>query len=174
MAELADALEPRAGAVREVALLFLDLDNFKKVNDDLGHSVGDAILHAVADRIRECLRAVDVAARLGGDEFGVLIREIGDHQQADAVADRILAAIGEPLTIGEDVVVPAGSIGIATTLPGTATADELVHDADAAMYRAKQLPAHRHRVVGRAIDFGPRPAVEAPGELGVRPGFEGA
>jgi diguanylate cyclase (GGDEF)-like protein len=174
MAELADALEPRAGATREVALLFLDLDSFKRVNDDLGHTVGDAILHAVADRIRECLRAVDVAARLGGDEFGVLIREIGDHQQADAVADRILAAIGEPLTIGEDVVVPSGSIGIATTLPGTATADELLHDADAAMYRAKQLPAHRHRVVARAVDFGPRTGPDVAGEVGVRPRFEGA
>jgi diguanylate cyclase (GGDEF)-like protein len=176
--EVASALEPRLDGDRGMALLFLDLDAFKKVNDELGHAVGDAILHAVADRIRECLRGVDLAARLGGDEFGVLLREIGDEDQSDAVADRILAALAEPLTIGGDKVIPAASIGIATCTPGHLTADELLNLADSAMYRAKSLPARRYRVAARTrpvVDVEPDARIPAlPGEGTMTAGLEGA
>ncbi len=148
LAELTDALGPRPGGnEREVALLFLDLDDFKAVNDDLGHVVGDIMLQGVAERIRDCLRAGDLAARLGGDEFGVLLRDIGDEHQADAVVDRILASLADPLAIGENAVVPAASVGIASARPGQVSADELLRHADAAMYRAKDTPSRRHRVV---------------------------
>jgi diguanylate cyclase (GGDEF)-like protein len=178
LAELSDALMARArGRRSEVALLFIDLDQFKAINDDLGHVVGDSILQVVAQRIGSCLRAVDLAARLGGDEFGVLLREIGDEHHADTVADRIVQVLAEPAAIGEIVVVPAASVGIATATPGEVTADELLRNADAAMYRAKGSPSHRHRVVAMAG----RPmseAVAAGGTIGLdarpQPGFEGA
>ncbi|MCU1450167.1 MAG: diguanylate cyclase/phosphodiesterase [Acidimicrobiales bacterium] len=132
------ALEDGVGSI---AVLFVDLDDFKGVNDTFGHQAGDRLLSAVATRIRSCLRPADLAARLGGDEFAVLL-DAGPAPTAGAaasrVADRIQDLLRLPLMLpcGAEVVVRA-SIGVATAEAGTVTVEQLVADADAAMYRAK-------------------------------------
>jgi diguanylate cyclase (GGDEF)-like protein len=118
-------------------LLFLDLDDFKIVNDTMGHAAGDRLLVDVADRIRDVLRPPDIAARLGGDEFAVLLDEGPELQNAVAVADRIIEALRAPFLIhGQDITVGA-SIGVAAARMGTEAADELLRNADVAMYKAK-------------------------------------
>jgi len=117
-------------------VLFIDLDDFKIVNDTLGHAVGDELLKVVAERISGALRADDTAARLGGDEFAVLLEGVGDTEDAQMVASRITEALRLPLTLaGQDVRVGA-SIGIAPATDDT-TSDELLRNADLAMYMAK-------------------------------------
>ena len=118
------------------AILFIDLDDFKTVNDSLGHAAGDELLVAVADRIRAVIRPEDTCARLGGDEFAVMIESIDDRQGAVIVAKRILGAMSEPLVVGGADIVVQGSIGIALDSGGQ-TASELMRSADLAMYRAK-------------------------------------
>jgi diguanylate cyclase (GGDEF)-like protein/PAS domain S-box-containing protein len=124
-----------------VGILFLDLDHFKLINDSLGHHAGDALLRAVAPRLRAHLRPGDVVARFGGDEFGILIDRLADEGEAVAIADRVAAAFAQPFTIdGVDHFVSA-SIGVAVSRPGeerTVNAELLIRDADAAMYRAKE------------------------------------
>jgi diguanylate cyclase (GGDEF)-like protein len=124
-----------------VGILFLDLDHFKLINDSLGHHAGDALLRAVAPRLRSHLRPGDIVARFGGDEFGILIDRLSDEGEAVAIADRVAAAFAQPFTIdGVDHFVSA-SIGIAVSGVGEerqANAELLIRDADAAMYRAKE------------------------------------
>jgi diguanylate cyclase (GGDEF)-like protein len=130
---------------RPLAVLFLDLDRFKVINDALGHGVGDALLVAVADRLRSCLGETDTIARFGGDEFTVLCPGLASEHEGLAVADRIAAAFQRPLPLGERDVVMTVSIGIAFGRPGDGTApDTLLRNADAAMYNAKD--AGRNRV----------------------------
>jgi diguanylate cyclase (GGDEF)-like protein len=119
-------------------VLFLDLDRFKLVNDGLGHAAGDAVLTAVGERLGSGLRASDTVARLGGDEFGILLEDIRSVTEATATAQRVLAALSQPLEVdGREVSVRA-SIGVAMDQGGQdITADELLRDADTAMYRAK-------------------------------------
>lgn len=121
----------------QAAVLFLDLDRFKEVNDGLGHAAGDQLLRAVARRLSKALRPADTVCRLGGDEFVVLLEDI--HQLGDAVhiAKRIQASLATPFYIQGWRVVTSSSIGIALTCPGYRRADELVRDADLAMYQAK-------------------------------------
>ena len=120
-----------------VGVLVLDLDGFKAVNDALGHEVGDLLLVAVARRLNGVLRSGDTAARVGGDEFVVLCEDIRGAHQAVAVAQRIAAALAEPVSVGAGEAHVHASIGIALASgPGTA-AEALLRDADAAMYRAK-------------------------------------
>jgi diguanylate cyclase (GGDEF)-like protein/PAS domain S-box-containing protein len=127
----------RAGrdARHQVAVLFADLDDFKRVNDSLGHTAGDQLLVAVAERLRGCVRAADTAARLGGDEFAILLEDAHDRAEAAEVADRIIDALRRPFTVvGHEVVVGA-SVGIAF---GTSSEpSELLRNADLAMYTAK-------------------------------------
>ena len=125
----------------QLAVLFLDLDDFKVVNDSLGHAAGDELLTAVAERIRACLRRQDTPARLGGDEFGILVEET-DPDAAGQVAGRILAALRQPFALDSRQLFAQASIGIALgsghRKPGEgATAEELLRNADAAMYTAK-------------------------------------
>jgi diguanylate cyclase (GGDEF)-like protein/PAS domain S-box-containing protein len=128
-----------------VAVLFLDLDNFKTVNDSLGHPAGDELLVGVTKRLQSCLRAADTAARLGGDEFAVLIEDTTRAGDAIALAVRILAALHAPFSLaGHDVVVGA-SIGIAHDGPGI-EADQLLRNADLAMYTAKTHGKSRYEV----------------------------
>jgi diguanylate cyclase (GGDEF)-like protein/PAS domain S-box-containing protein len=134
---LEQALHRAARDGRAVAVLFLDLDNFKVVNDSLGHHVGDDLLVQVAGRITTCLRAQDTAARLGGDELAVLIGDVADASDARAVAHRLADALRTPFRIaGRDVVVTA-SIGVALSAPDRADRDALLQAADLAMYQAK-------------------------------------
>jgi diguanylate cyclase (GGDEF)-like protein/PAS domain S-box-containing protein len=124
----------RDGSV--VGVLFIDLDDFKIVNDTLGHAVGDQLLIAVAERISGALRADDTAARLGGDEFAALIENIHDPAAVEETAGRILAALAEPVIIDGETLYAVASIGITTT-PEASTAAELLRQADLALYVAK-------------------------------------
>jgi diguanylate cyclase (GGDEF)-like protein/PAS domain S-box-containing protein len=127
------------------AVMFLDLDDFKSVNDTLGHAVGDALLVAVAERISSCLRPSDTVARLGGDEFAVLVDET-DPTSIAHVADRILEATGKPVSLSGTEMLVHASIGIVYDDDDALTADELLARADAAMYSAKARGKHRHEV----------------------------
>ncbi|MGX6605806.1 putative bifunctional diguanylate cyclase/phosphodiesterase [Micromonosporaceae bacterium Da 78-11] len=124
----------RDGSV--VGVLFIDLDDFKIVNDTLGHAVGDELLIAVAHRISGALRADDTAARLGGDEFAALIENVQDPGAVEETAQRILSALAEPVMIDGQPVYAVASIGITTT-PEADNADELLRQADLALYVAK-------------------------------------
>jgi diguanylate cyclase (GGDEF)-like protein/PAS domain S-box-containing protein len=132
-----------------VAVLFVDLDDFKLINDGLGHASGDELLVMIANRLRSCLRSADTAARLGGDEFAVLIEGVSDVDQAVAVAERILLALGEPFSIGQLPVPLSASVGVALGSAHATSADELLRNADIAMYAAKRAGKGGH-VVFRA------------------------
>jgi diguanylate cyclase (GGDEF)-like protein len=122
----------------ELAVLFVDLDRFKAVNDSLGHSAGDALLVGVAERIRGCLRDTDTAARLGGDEFAILLQDLRSPQQATVVAHRIIAALQVPFMIrGKEIFIDS-SIGVAFNAPDDQDGETLIQNADLAMYQAKK------------------------------------
>jgi diguanylate cyclase (GGDEF)-like protein len=126
-----------------MAVLFIDLDKFKDVNDSLGHPSGDHLLTSVAERLRAILRPGDTAARLGGDEFAVLVEDIGGESDAVKVAQRLLDALASPFNLrGRELTVGA-SVGIAVSAPGD-TVDDLLRNADVAMYTAKQSGRGRH------------------------------
>jgi diguanylate cyclase (GGDEF)-like protein/PAS domain S-box-containing protein len=121
-----------------VAVLFLDLDDFKPVNDALGHAAGDTLLKEVARRLAECLRASDTGARVGGDEFAVLLEDPSLPDDIDDVAGRLLDWMRRPLEVNERELFPSASIGVAVDDGGTTTATDLLRDADVAMYAAKR------------------------------------
>ncbi|MFN8173529.1 MAG: EAL domain-containing protein [Solirubrobacteraceae bacterium] len=131
------ALREARGRGERIAVLFLDLDRFKYVNDSLGHHAGDELLGAIAPRLLEAVRSGDLIARFGGDEFAVLSTGPIDERGALALGARLNAAIGAPLRIGDDDLVVSASIGVAVSGSGTEDGEALVRDADAAMYRAK-------------------------------------
>ena len=140
-----------------VAVLFLDLDNFKTVNDSLGHHAGDRLLRAVADRLLNATRGCDTGARLGGDEFAVLLENARGAVEAHTVAERIAHALQAPVPVGEDGSAAAGrearvgvSVGIAFAEPGVEV-DALLRNADLAMYRAKAEGKGRHAVFDPAL-----------------------
>jgi diguanylate cyclase (GGDEF)-like protein/PAS domain S-box-containing protein len=140
-----DEVKQRPGGSR-FAALYLDLDRFKVVNDSLGHPVGDELLTAVSRRLESCLRQGDVLARLGGDEFAILLHALGDEQQANAIAFRIQEALSAPFSIGGREVFTSASIGIAFGLSQYTSADEIMRDADIAMYHAKARGKARHEL----------------------------
>jgi diguanylate cyclase (GGDEF)-like protein len=122
----------------ELAVLFIDLDDFKTVNDSLGHSAGDELLVSVASRLRACLRPEDVVARLGGDEFAVMVEDGHDAEAAAInVSRRIMEAFVLPVGVGAESVSVHLSVGIAASDGGSSSAEELIRDADVAMYKAK-------------------------------------
>ncbi len=121
-----------------IALLFVDLDGFKQVNDTLGHSLGDDVLIEVGKRLRTCLRGGEVLARLGGDEFTVLIERVSGSHDAIEIADRIHATLIKPLEGPEAPLLVGASVGIALSEQGRLSAAELLRDADHAMYMAKR------------------------------------
>ena len=122
----------------EFAVMFMDLDRFKNINDTLGHAAGDILLIEIAERLRECMRASDVIARIGGDEFVIMLREVSDQSQVATVARKILAAVVKPLTIhGHECRITA-SIGISMFPTDALDEESLIKNADAAMYVAKE------------------------------------
>ena len=152
---VAHALARRHGVGQGVAVLFIDLDDFKLVNDSLGHAAGDVLLTAVADRIRGCLRPQDTAARIGGDEFAVLVEE-ADAQRSAEIADGILEAMRTPFALADRQVFMQASIGISVANDGDEgadpeTAEDLLRNADAAMYTAKARGKGRHQLYEPAM-----------------------
>jgi diguanylate cyclase (GGDEF)-like protein len=132
----------------QFAVLFLDLDGFKDVNDALGHDAGDAVLQGIAERLGHQVRGHDLLARLGGDEFVVVLNDLSDPTQATAVAARICETAAAPFSIGGNIVTLAASVGIAYARPDD-TADALLNNADRVMYEAKRQGGNRFIVSNR-------------------------
>jgi diguanylate cyclase (GGDEF)-like protein len=126
-------------------VLFLDLDDFKAINDRAGHAAGDAVLVAAARRIEASVRPADIAARMGGDEFAVLLQDV-DDQHGEQVAGRMLELLADPVTVDGEAFWVRSSVGIATAAAGSLEADELLRQADVAMYRAKDAGKSQMRV----------------------------
>jgi diguanylate cyclase (GGDEF)-like protein/PAS domain S-box-containing protein len=143
------ALERQERDQKPVSVLFMDLDDFKTVNDSLGHAAGDVLLGEVGERIRQILRAPDTAARLGGDEFAVLLEDSGDGIGAADVADRLIQSLDAPFHLENKEVFVRASIGIAVAEPGDAEIDDveaLMRNADVAMYMAKERGKNRYQM----------------------------
>jgi diguanylate cyclase (GGDEF)-like protein len=134
----------RAGNL--VFLLYLDLDEFKKVNDTFGHAAGDELLVQVADRLNNCVRATDTVARLGGDEFAILLEQTASLPSAQIVAQRVVDSIGEPFPLATGVAEIGASVGIAFSDAFGQSTSQLVKSADSAMYTAKRSGKGRHCV----------------------------
>jgi diguanylate cyclase (GGDEF)-like protein/PAS domain S-box-containing protein len=147
------ALTREARTDGHVAVLYLDLDDFKPINDRLGHAVGDRMLVAVSERLRACMRSADTVARLGGDEFGVLLETVLGPNEPVQAAERILAAFAEPFTIDGEPLSIALSVGI--TLSGSdAGAEELLRRADLALYAAKRAGKRRIELYEPGLERG--------------------
>ena len=146
------ALQKAQRAHARVAMLLLDLDNFKSINDSVGHSVGDAVLKRVAQRLRESSRAIDTVSRQGGDEFVILLPEV---QRFDAIGDfveRLLTTIAAPIELGNARYVLSASIGIGVFPDDSEDLEALYRHADVAMYQAKQDGRNRYRFFSRSIE----------------------
>jgi diguanylate cyclase (GGDEF)-like protein len=131
-----------------LAVLFVDLDGFKQVNDERGHGAGDFVLAEVAVRLRRCVRASDTVARLGGDEFAVLAELMTAPEHAEVVADHIVRALQAPFDISGESVTVTASVGVVFRRPGASAADDLLRSADEAMYAAKVSGKDRYCLVG--------------------------
>jgi diguanylate cyclase (GGDEF)-like protein/PAS domain S-box-containing protein len=149
------ALERLSREGRPVSVLFMDLDDFKTINDSLGHAAGDLVLGEVGERLKNCLRTADTGARLGGDEFAILLEDADDGVGAAEVAARILAELEAPFSIEDKEVFIRASMGIASGVPspgsGPEGAEELLRNADVAMYMAKEAGKGRYQVFEPAM-----------------------
>ena len=150
---LTESLNRPESVGRERAVLLLDLDDFKTVNDSLGHVAGDRLLIRVAERLLASLRETDIGARLGGDEFVVLLEDLANPEEAIAVAERILEAVSRPMLIDNRMVAVQASLGIALTQTG-ADAGDLMRNADLAMYAAKREGGARFRIFETGMHSG--------------------
>lgn len=128
-----------------VALMFIDLDHFKEVNDTLGHDVGDLLLKEAASRLSSCARETDTVARMGGDEFTIILAELDDPDSVERVAETILHKLAEPFQLGDEMVYVSASIGITFYPMDSSEVDELLKNADQAMYAAKQQGRNCYR-----------------------------
>lgn len=147
MNDLTQAVErARRDAHAKFAVLFLDLDRFKVINDSLGHVIGDKLLVGIAERLRACVRPGDVVARLGGDEFTILLNRSGDVLEVIGVAERLQAKISEPFKLGNYEVFTTASIGVICSGSVERGAEDFLRDADAAMYRAKESGKARYEI----------------------------
>ncbi|MCA1591083.1 MAG: EAL domain-containing protein [Acidobacteria bacterium] len=133
------------------AVLYLDLDRFKIINDSLGHTIGDQLLVGIADRLKKNLRPGDTVARLGGDEFVILIEDIVEEKEAIQVAERIQNELSTPFTLSGREVFTTVSMGIAPSTTGYERAEDILRDADTAMYRAKSLGKARYEIFDKAM-----------------------
>jgi diguanylate cyclase (GGDEF)-like protein len=167
VAEVARAIESTRRGGRSFAVLYLDLDHFKDVNDTLGHPIGDRLLQSVAERLQANVRAIDTLARFGGDEFALLMREIGDLTDAGVLADKLLQIMATPFLLDGNQIQSGVSIGIATYEPDTLGAEALLAHADVALYRAKSDGRHTYRFFTSAMDAEVRKRVALTSELQV-------
>ncbi len=133
------------------AVLFLDLDRFKVVNDSLGHLAGDQLLVQLARRLEECIRTTDTVSRLGGDEFALLLSDIEDYTDASRVAERIQSELARPFRLGGHEVYTSASIGITLSATGYSDPESILRDADTVMYRAKANGKARHELFDEAM-----------------------
>ncbi len=140
--EQALARQDRHGGL--LAVLYVDLDGFKHVNDAFGHAAGDALLTTIAERLRGCVRAEDTLARLGGDEFAVLVEGVATNSDVDMLAARIVSAVAQPVAAGEQDATVGASVGVALREPAGASAGTLLRRADLAMYAAKAAGRGQH------------------------------
>jgi diguanylate cyclase (GGDEF)-like protein len=152
MDRLIVALAQAARANQKLAVFFLDLDRFKDINDSLGHTVGDALLKAVADRIRRCVREGDTIARFGGDEFTLMIPKIENVEDAAKIAQKIIETLKIPFTLGERELFVTTSIGISLYPIDGTDPDTLVRNADTAMYRAKDSGRDNYQLYAPAMN----------------------
>ncbi len=155
---------------KTAAFLFLDMDNFKQVNDSLGHEVGDGLLKVMASRLRASVRGDDFVARIGGDEFCVLLQDIAEPHEAAAVAQKLLAELSKPCQVGEHEVSSGASIGIACVPQDGDEVGTLLRFADHAMYRAKQLGRNGYQFFSGVLNDSAAAAAELAEEL--RAGIE--
>jgi diguanylate cyclase (GGDEF)-like protein len=140
---LSVALDRCRRASTSVAVLFLDVDSFKQINDSLGHAAGDQVLVALAERLHEMLRPMDTVARFGGDEFTLLFEDLESEREAVLIAERISRSASIPVSLGESETSITVSLGIAIVQGPVSSPDQLIRDADTAMYRAKELGGAR-------------------------------
>ena len=158
-----------AGQVRDpdktFAVLFMDLDRFKVINDSAGHIVGDSLLKEVAQRLAACVRAPDMVARLGGDEFAILVENVTQVETAVRVARRVIAAMKDPVNVDGKELFTSVSIGIAISDPAYRVAEELLRDADIAMYRAKGNDQQRFELFNENLHLEAIRVLEVEGDL---------
>jgi diguanylate cyclase (GGDEF)-like protein len=150
MDRLEHALSHLTGDDGQVAVMFLDLDGFKSVNDQFGHEQGDRLLVEIGRRLRACARAGDTVARLGGDEFTILLEGVRHPSIATEVAQRVRETLRYPVMLGDHVATVTPSIGIALSLGSHDQAETMLHAADTAMYAAKRAGKDRAVVARRS------------------------
>ncbi|MDP6706998.1 MAG: EAL domain-containing protein [Alphaproteobacteria bacterium] len=143
---LAEALSSAGRIERMVAVLLLDLDHFKDVNDTLGHPAGDALLKQVAERLLECARRSDTVCRLGGDEFGIIQTNLNSEIGVEVLARRIINSLAQPFDLGDERVFTGTSIGVTVFPHDDVEPDKLIKNADLALYRAKQEGRNKYRL----------------------------
>jgi diguanylate cyclase (GGDEF)-like protein/PAS domain S-box-containing protein len=151
MDRLAQALRREERRPGSVAVMFLDLDHFKVINDSMGHEAGDQVLGVIASRLQSILRPGDTVSRFGGDEFVILCEDILDERQAVRIADRLARTVTQPLPLPTGDVVVTASLGIALAMDPTDRPEALIRDADAALYRAKERGRARHELFDAAM-----------------------
>jgi len=149
---LSDKLQRAKRLGTALSVMFLDLDQFKLINDTLGHSVGDRLLQALAERLQDTMREMDTIARMGGDEFTMILTDQTDEQGVTVVAERVLASLCAPFCIDNHELYVTGSLGISTYPSDGDDGETLVRNADAAMYRAKERGANTYQVYADAIN----------------------
>lgn len=137
---------------RDFALLYIDLDYFKKVNDTLGHAAGDVLLVEVAQRMALCIRESDTLSRFGGDEFAALLTEISDIEEVEEIAQRIVSTLDSPFELSQGLAKISGSVGIAIYPQHGTTADTLKHHADLALYSVKRSTRNNYRIYTPEMD----------------------
>jgi diguanylate cyclase (GGDEF)-like protein/PAS domain S-box-containing protein len=147
-----------------IALLFIDLDRFKAINDNMGHAVGDHLLVSVSERLAEMMRDSDTIARMGGDEFVVLAEDLESDAEALAVAERVVSVLEEPFQVGSTEVAMLASVGVSVSHDPEANPEDLLREADVAMYRAKRAGGHRLELFDESL----RQEVSAQLEIGDR------
>lgn len=140
-----------------MALMYMDIDHFKKINDQLGHQAGDSLLRAFAGRLGQTLRSTDVVARLGGDEFTVIIEDLSSAEIATALAAKIILAVDTPFDVDEYALAVTTSIGVALYDGGDMTSDALIKQADEALYQAKRAGRNNYQVAARPPIHSHRP-----------------
>jgi diguanylate cyclase (GGDEF)-like protein/PAS domain S-box-containing protein len=138
---------------KKLAVLYIDIDRFKHVNDTSGHMVGDRLLQSISKRLLGCVRSSDTVSRQGGDEFVILLSEVSDAKDAAATAMKILAALGEPHTIDHHELLVSASIGIVIYPEDGNTAETLIKNADVAMYQAKDCGRNNYQFFKAAVNY---------------------